>query len=428
VIHVAQLPKWEKSFHYLSAALSKSGLYDELKTIHILCTNPSGQVEKSAYFSAPKYTVINAGNSDQFERPSLWFAKHYSFPKGSKILYLHSKGLRWWGTAYEQNIEDWIFLMLHWNVMEWRNAVAKLDEYDTYGCNYLLTDEHPAHYSGNFWWANHSYLQTCSSTIGTGYNDPEFWLLAPGAKHYSAFQSGLEGMGHYNGPFPKYREVHSLAQPLVLMNAHVGECTFAGQCKKSVEAYAKLHGYNVYHEPATAFPGDVEKSYHKHFWRSLVVQHAAKAYPEAQWFVWLDSDIYINSARKDTRLEDLLEFDPFMLYYTTHEKPWGIDLINTGFKVVNRNALCYEQEIWESRDTIPWNTFTFEQLTLWNKIFPRIPGRFCIKENKELNCIIKAYKSSPHILAKGVFMHMCNMTREERDEWAEQARANGSML
>ena len=215
---------------------------------------------------------------------------------------------------------------------------------------------------------------------------------------------------------------------IVVMNAHYGESTFAEQCKNSVKAYAELHGYGFYHEPASAFPGDPSKPHHFHFWRSYVIQNAARAFPDARWFLWLDSDIYVNVRTKHIKLEDLIELDPFMLYYTTHERPWGIDCINTGFKLVNRDALGYEAEIWASRDMHPFNTFTFEQFTLWRKIFPRIISRFTILGNKQLNCIIKAYRDKPDILANGLFMHMCNMSLSERNAWCAEAVKKGEVF
>jgi hypothetical protein len=435
VIHVAQKGNWERSFHLLLSALTQSGLYDALKTIHVLCANPQQVVEKSAYFLPSKLQLINSGTPENYERPALWFTKNYSFGDSAKVLYLHSKGLKWWNTPNEQNVEDWVHLMLHWNVKCWKQALEKLDEgFDTYGCNVFQNQEHPLHYSGNFWWAKASYLKTLSNTIGPKYNDPETWILSnPQVKYFSAFQSGLEGFGHLEKPFPEYRlfsrgkDNKTPSDHIVIMNAHYGVCTFAETCKNSVQTYAALHGYHFFHQPASEFPGNPANSYEFHFWRSYVVQRAAEAFPGAKWFLWLDSDIYVNATQQNTRLQDLIEFDPYILYYTTDEKPWGIDIINTGFKLVNRDALKYEEEIWQCRDTTPWNTFTFEQLTLWNKIFPQIPGRYCIKENKKLNCIIKAYRNTPY-LAEGLFIHMCNMSKEERNAWAQEAKDNKSML
>lgn len=435
VIHVAQIGNWERSFHLLLSALTQSGLYDVLDTIHVLCANPTGRVEKSAYFLSPKLILINSGSPQAYERPALWFTKQYTFSDKAKVLYLHSKGLKWWDTPYQQNVEDWIHLLLHWNVKCWKQAIEKLDEgFDTYGCNVFRNEEHPVHYSGNFWWAKASYLKTLSDSIGPRYNDPEYWILSnPKVKYFSAFQSGLEGLGHFETPFPAYRLFEcgpgnkTSSDQIVLMNAHYGECTFAETCKNSIQSYAAFHGYHFFHQPACTFPGNPEHSYEFHFWRSYVVQRAAEAFPDAKWFVWLDSDIYVNETQHKTRLQDLIEFDPYILYYTTHEKPWGIDIINTGFKCVNRDALKYEEEIWQCRNTLPWNTFTFEQLTLWNKIFPQIIGRYCVKDNKKLNCIVKAYKDTPY-LAQGLFIHMCNMSWGERNEWAKNAKENKSLF
>ena len=70
-----------------------------------------------------------------------------------------------------------------------------------YGCNH--TGVPVAHYSGNFWWATSAYVQNLPDVIGNGYNDPKFWLFINQPSYCNSFSSGLEGMGHYDHPFPK---------------------------------------------------------------------------------------------------------------------------------------------------------------------------------------------------------------------------------
>ena len=414
---MCQKGNWEKSFHFLITALVSSGLYDELETFHVIVV---GAIQKSAYFMIPKMKVIFAGHESQYERPSLLFLQKFPFKDDAKILYLHSKGIKWWGQQNEQCISDWIQLMLHWNVEKWRDAVLKLDTFDTYGCNVYTHQGHP-HYSGNFFWTTAKYVKTLKNEIGPGYNDTEFWILSnPEVKSFTAFQSGLEGFGHIHKPYDKYRlKTDVKASDIVIMNAHYGKTTFAPKCSASIEKYAKKHGYNFYRAKEEDFPGDPTKNHHLHMWRSLIIQDAAAQFKDAQWFLWLDSDIFVNP-KKDYRLEDLIEFDPRMLYYTTHERPWGIDIINTGFKIVNREALKYEEEIWSLRDTHPWNTFTFEQKTLWGKIFPQIPGRFCVLDDQVLNCIVKAFRDHPRIMDNSLFIHLCNMSLDERNAYMDK--------
>jgi hypothetical protein len=124
--------------------------------------------------------------------------------KDTKYFYCHTKGIRWFGTDKEQNVVDWIKLLLYWNIENYKIAINILNDYDTYGCNYYKEDTiNPSHYSGNFFWVKSSYLQVLDEHINGGYNDPEFWVCSKKGKFYNVFSSGLEGMGHYNNPYPE---------------------------------------------------------------------------------------------------------------------------------------------------------------------------------------------------------------------------------
>jgi hypothetical protein len=123
-------------------------------------------------------------------------------PHNTKYFYLHTKGLRWFGTSREDCVVDWIKLLLYWNIENWCDAVDVLNKYDTYGCNFCNRSEYPPHYSGNFFWTTTYHLKTLPDTIGPHYNDPEFWLSSVGRvggkpNIYNAFSSSYEGLGHY---------------------------------------------------------------------------------------------------------------------------------------------------------------------------------------------------------------------------------------
>lgn len=82
-----------------------------------------------------------------------------------EMLYLHSKGI----TSVENHLQTgnghtfknyyyWRHF-LNWGVIEkWKECVESLDTYDVAGVNYF--DEPAPHFSGNFWWANSSYIKT----------------------------------------------------------------------------------------------------------------------------------------------------------------------------------------------------------------------------------------------------------------------------
>lgn len=202
VIHVCQTGNWKRSFDILLRALLASGLYEATESIDV-CIVSDGPPSTLPGF--PKMKCIRVGLPGVYERPSLLHLRQRANEDSEEVLYwyLHTKGLRWFGTDREQNVLDWIDLMLHWNVTKWKDAVARLSEgYDAYGCG--QSTEMSNHYSGNFWWARGSHLRRLPGSIEPGYNEPELWLLKPSTtKWFCAYKSGLEGGGHYLHPYPK---------------------------------------------------------------------------------------------------------------------------------------------------------------------------------------------------------------------------------
>jgi hypothetical protein len=222
-IHVCQKPGWMRSFNMILNALKECGkdgdsLYDNTREIRVCVVNDDvnlaltnyGDENEQAYMRAimdnPKFIVKRVGKCSDYERPTLLNMKHDADTEHAPVnyWYLHTKGLRWFGKPQEKNIINWIQLLLHWNVLNWKNANRYLtfENYDVYGCNYV--DNPTEHFSGNFWWAKSEYIKTLKNAIGSGYNDPEFWLfnsagVKPNVK--DAFSNGFEEMGHYFNPY-----------------------------------------------------------------------------------------------------------------------------------------------------------------------------------------------------------------------------------
>jgi hypothetical protein len=216
-IHICQIGEWERSFRMILDAMKKSKLYDAVKEIRlgILCPNCS-EYENVGLLNDPKFRVVYVGNPGEYERPTLLHMKQAAEtdPLDAKYFYLHTKGLRWFGTPYEPFVVDWIKLLIYWNIEKWINADDIVGKYDTYGCNYHSGDKYPLHYSGNFFWTTSHHLKVLPDVIGPGYNAPEFWLCSAGMfagkpNAYNSFSSEFEDtMGHYNNLFPesKYRD------------------------------------------------------------------------------------------------------------------------------------------------------------------------------------------------------------------------------
>lgn len=128
----------------------------------------------------------------------------------SKLLYLHTKGV---GKERNQCIEDWIQYMTYFSVEQWRDALTKLDTYDTTGVD--LLHEPTLHYSGNFWWAKASYLSTLPSPIefadlqrypnplGSERHNQEFWICYNKGNHYCFWQSEINCYHRHINLYPR---------------------------------------------------------------------------------------------------------------------------------------------------------------------------------------------------------------------------------
>jgi hypothetical protein len=174
-IHVCQKGNWQKSYDMLMDCIKKHGLYDRVSELRVGIVNDKGILIEDKRFEDPKIKIIYIGTSKNYERPTLLHMKQYSFIDSPNTLYfyLHTKGIRHFGTKLESTVVSWIKDMLYWNIQLWKKAVDVLQKYDTYGCNVSKTTNH---YSGNFWWTTAKHVQTLPNKIPDYYTAPEDWI------------------------------------------------------------------------------------------------------------------------------------------------------------------------------------------------------------------------------------------------------------
>lgn len=182
---------------------------------------------------------------------------------------------------------------------------------------------------------------------------------------------------------------------------------FANETKKLLKDYCLCNNYNFFYDNSKDI---IEyEMHHLHYRRCISIINASKKYSNTQWFVWLDSDIYVN---KNDKIEDIINLENTnILYHLFHERPW-IYPINTGVKIVNINAIIYEKQIYKLRNTKIYKEFPYEQKALAEYILPKIKGKYIIHDPYIMNCIIKLY---PNKLNDALFIHMCNMSEIERN-------------
>lgn len=203
-----------------------------------------------------------------------------------------------------------------------------------------------------------------------------------------------------------------IPENIVFVSAHYPRKTyFAMKTRATFEKYTKLRGYGFYYDEEE--PLEENKNIKSHHYRRCVsIRKASMLYPDAKWFVWVDSDVYVNNY--SARVEDMIDLsDEHILYHLFHENDWGQYQINTGVKFVHRDAIHWEDRVWELRNTDPWTQYPFEQKVIYEYVLPQIgEHRYIIHDPYVLNCIIKAY---PDKVSRSVFAHMCACTEEERN-------------
>ena len=199
-IHICQKEGWKKSFKMLIDSILECGLYEKTSIIRLGIVNDLGIVQNDFLLNDSKFNIVYIGKSEEYERPTLLHMRKMAEEDDENTIYyyLHTKGLQHFGKENEQNIIDWINLMLYWNIEKWKLAVEKLDEHDTYGCNDV-----GYHYSGNFWWAKREHIIKLPNVIAEYYTAPEDWIQIVQEKKYCVYNSGYQGMGHYSFRFPR---------------------------------------------------------------------------------------------------------------------------------------------------------------------------------------------------------------------------------
>lgn len=215
-IHICQKDGWKIVYDLIMEKIKSSGLYANTTELRVAVLSDDGIFIDDARFTDPKINIIYKGRSEEYERPTLLHIKSQCDidPENTFYFYVHTKGIRHFGTERETFVMDWIHLLTYWNIEQWKTAISIVsqDRYWTYGCNHT-----GIHYSGNFWWSKPSHIRRLSNTIPDYYTAPEDWvtMLYYGQiqvpihrEYFSVFNSGFAGMGHYTNPYPESNYRH----------------------------------------------------------------------------------------------------------------------------------------------------------------------------------------------------------------------------
>jgi hypothetical protein len=189
---------WQKIFNEQIDLIRKSGLYDACESMHI---GINGFYTPNFNDSKILYKINDM--QDFEEGPTLLSVSDFAQNNPDhKILYLHSKGV----TKNNKKVSDWRDLMNYFMIESWEECINYLKNFDAVGCNYsedTWLGYHP-HFSGNFWWANASYINELDDSMLTSSLrwDREFWIGSGNGKLYGIHNSKIN---HYEEDYPKER-------------------------------------------------------------------------------------------------------------------------------------------------------------------------------------------------------------------------------
>ena len=213
--------------------LKTSGLYDASSTI--FCSIVGKQTD---IVLPKKYKVVyESRQSNMYERPILQYMQKHASTMHGKYWYIHTKGISHVGTAKEQNVRDWRKYMEYFIVQKWATCVKDLDLYDIAGVNHEKDPFY--HFSGNFWWANSSYIETIQTELNyEDYYETEYWLCSgkPSLIGISYHSSKVQHYEHRYTP-EKYVNVEQIP---VIFSPGLSEPMFANGYESSQLQFESL--------------------------------------------------------------------------------------------------------------------------------------------------------------------------------------------
>jgi len=212
--HICTINNWQDIVVKIFSLIKSSGLLEIVTGINVTVLGNNVEKVKEILNDKRVNIIYTSPNVRIYERKCLLLLHEHSQREEFKVLYLHSKGITRRGN--KGCVHDWTSLMLYFNVEHYKRCLQILQEYDCCGVNIETIGDKDlrhlspllgstCHFSGNFWWANSTYIKTLPDHIGPKYLDPEAWIAnAVKKKMYSFWQSGV---CHYKVSYPaeKYR-------------------------------------------------------------------------------------------------------------------------------------------------------------------------------------------------------------------------------
>lgn len=178
--HICMINKYEEIISEQLQLLVSSGLYDKAEYILAGCAGELCEVVKVKQLFS-KYSKIKVQfipSIKEYEFPTLERLKRTAdSPVDFFAFYFHTKGVSY---PNHEGGKHWRDYMNYYTLTNWKDNVEKLKEgYSTCGVKLIPKGSFPLHYSGNFWWANSTYIKTLPAISSLNKSDrfqAEMWI------------------------------------------------------------------------------------------------------------------------------------------------------------------------------------------------------------------------------------------------------------
>ena len=179
--HVATFFGWQGLVQEQCRRLNESGLFARISRLLVgVVGDPNEDISVLVDLLGKNAFVRQLGPLEEFEFPTLQWLYEEIQSEDAACWYAHTKGV---SAPSDENIK-WRMEMESVVFDQYEKCLDALKTYDTCGTRWRLNgpSANNPHYSGNFWWANSSYLRTLPSpmTLRVGYwwgrHGAEFWI------------------------------------------------------------------------------------------------------------------------------------------------------------------------------------------------------------------------------------------------------------
>jgi hypothetical protein len=195
--HVCQINNWIEIVTNIYQCILYSGLINVIDELCVgILGNEINQLINIMNHEKVRIVYISS-DTTLYERPTLNKLYDRCQDENCKVLYLHSKGVRY--TLDTPNnvivpIKAWVKYLCYFNIERYQDCLDVLNSYDVCGTEWLLN-----HFRGNFWWANSYYIRCLPSSIGQEYTGPEAWInLYPNKLNKKVYNFHISGIYLYN--------------------------------------------------------------------------------------------------------------------------------------------------------------------------------------------------------------------------------------